>query len=568
MNILETAVDLMLGCEFDGIYRDDGILVFKEKKTVEECEAWLEQFQETVNRCTGSEQLQFTMDIWEPNADPSIEAISNKISINRKLEFPYLDMEMYWREEDETLQFKVHLKENQVLKYLNGGSAHTKHVFKSIPYGVVRRLTVLTSITPENENVPINELYPVHTAALENAGLVPPNHQYPTLRESNQAISETETTNNRSESEEAKAKAKRERDRKRSVFFCIGQSKIWGEPIHKRLKRLKAKHGLTWLRFSMSYHKFSNLGQKLNSDLTAKVMTGIYDTDLADKKCNCNAKSKTKDGRCYYDDECRKSMAVYNNECLICAEEYIGKTQDYLKNRTRAHFGDVWKVIETGRKKFGEAWYGTGGYLRADAFAKHFAEHCRDEPNSNAVRAKMKEICKTTILWQGDRIQCMKSSRTPQCTICMVERTEILSRMRTNRSKVINDNSDIYASCKCRSRLHKFNRMLEPTLRRRLTPKKVSSNRRSKQKRNRRKKSINISIDTSPVILCQPVTPTTPNTPITPEPETPPPTPPLFDPNIPGIIPYETPTHYPSRLQVRRIQEWNEIQSSRPIMEV
>ena len=62
--------------------------------------------------------------------------------------------------------------------------------------------------------------------------------------------------------------------------------------------------------------------------------------------------------------------------------------------------------------------------------------------------------------------------------------------------------------------------------------------------------------------------PTTPNTPITPEPETPPPTPPLFDPNIPGIIPYETPTHYPSRLQVRRIQEWNEIQSSRPIMEV
>ena len=164
-------------------------------------------------------------------------------------------------------------------------------------------------------------------------------------------------------------------------------------------------------------------------------------------------------------------MAVYNNECLICAEEYIGKTQDY----------------------------GTGGYLRADAFAKHFAEHCRDEPNSNAVRARMKEICRTTILWQGDRIQCMKSSRTPQCTICMVERTEILGRMRTNRSKVINDNSDIYASCKCRSRLHKFNRMLEPTLRRRLTPKKVSSNRRSKQKRNRRKKSINISIDASPV---------------------------------------------------------------------
>ena len=124
------------------------------------------------------------MEIWEPNADPSFKPSNTKVTINKEPNFPYLDMEMYWREEDETLQFKVHLKKNQVLKYLNRGSAHTKAVFKSIPYGVVRRLTILTSITPENENVPINELYPVHTAALENAGLVPPNHQYPTLRSS------------------------------------------------------------------------------------------------------------------------------------------------------------------------------------------------------------------------------------------------------------------------------------------------------------------------------------------------------------------------------------------------
>ena len=39
--------------------------------------------------------------------------------------------------------------------------------------------TILTSITPENEDVPINN-YPIHSAALENAGLVSPDHQYPT----------------------------------------------------------------------------------------------------------------------------------------------------------------------------------------------------------------------------------------------------------------------------------------------------------------------------------------------------------------------------------------------------
>jgi len=38
------------------------------------------------------------------------------------------------------------------------------------------------------------------------------------------------------------------------------------------------------------------------------------------------------------------------------------------------HVHDVWKVIVSGRAKFGKNWYGSGGYYSgADAFAKHFA---------------------------------------------------------------------------------------------------------------------------------------------------------------------------------------------------
>jgi hypothetical protein len=65
-------------------------------------------------------------------------------------------------------------------------------------------------------------------------------------------------------------KAKKARDRERATYFCIGYSTIWGEPLHKELKRLRDKHGLTWLRIAMSYHKFSNLGEKLTS-LTAQI---------------------------------------------------------------------------------------------------------------------------------------------------------------------------------------------------------------------------------------------------------------------------------------------------------
>ena len=77
-------------------------------------------------------------------------------------------MELYWS--DKALAFKVHMKENQVLKYLNEGSCHTSSCFKSIPHGIHRRLSVLTSLTPENEDTLFNELYPEHhTKALELA---------------------------------------------------------------------------------------------------------------------------------------------------------------------------------------------------------------------------------------------------------------------------------------------------------------------------------------------------------------------------------------------------------------
>jgi hypothetical protein len=69
---------------------------------------------------------------------------------------------------------------------------------------------------------------------------------------------------------------------------------------------------------------------------------------------------------------------VYDLECKLCESHYIGKTQQYFKERTQEHFEDVWKVIETGNKNYGPDWRGTGGYARADAFAKHFTKNCRD----------------------------------------------------------------------------------------------------------------------------------------------------------------------------------------------
>ena len=132
-------------------------------------------------------------------------------------------------------------------------------------------------------------------------------------------------------------------------------------------------------------------------------MQGIFDKELSDKACNCNARSLMEDGRYMYDSNCRRSMIVYELKCTCCDMSYIGNTQLYLKDRTQQHMHDVWKVIECGRIKCGQDWKGSGGYTKCDAFAKHFAEHCRDEPNSNAVKARLKQIMVPTNIWQGDR---------------------------------------------------------------------------------------------------------------------------------------------------------------------
>ena len=168
------------------------------------------------------------------------------------------------------------------------------------------------------------------------------------------------------------------------------------------------------------------------------------------------------------------------------------------------HISDVWKIIETGRRKFGDNWYGSGGYAKADSFSKHFANLCRECNNYNEVRAKMKLIMTLSILWQGPRILCMKSARTLNCKICMVERKRILLQMDTNKTLVINNNSNIFSSCKCGSQFHKFFRNVTTTLRTRSTQKKVATTRKAKHQRNKRFSFNSESTPTINTPICHP----------------------------------------------------------------
>ena len=148
----------------------------------------------------------------------------------------------------------------------------------------------------------------------------------------------------------------------------------------------------------------------------------------------------------------------------------------------------------------------------------------------------------------------MKSCRTLQCNICMIERKEIMHRMKENRSKVINDNSDIFSSCKCGSRFHKFCRKIEPTLRTRMAQKKVKN---SSRKSRLNRLSLNLNVDTA-YNLCSPCSldPGTPNTlfgdiPESPQAEQ------LIDTNVPGILPYRSPNANPTNLELAQMEQYH-----------
>ena len=48
---------------YHGIYRDDGLAVFKVKKKAIYIKDWLEEFQQKVNKAEGNQHLQFTAEI-------------------------------------------------------------------------------------------------------------------------------------------------------------------------------------------------------------------------------------------------------------------------------------------------------------------------------------------------------------------------------------------------------------------------------------------------------------------------------------------------------------------------
>lgn len=422
--LLEEAEDLFNGFTYFGIYRDDGICIAPHVWPSEDIVEWLEEFQATIDEIcldeNGDEiaRVKFTAEVWKPtvtasatspNAGPVISTISASVTERQHVFFPYLDLKLEFpRGQSNTrrtftrhasLDFFVHLKENQQLRYLNDGSTHSKATFRAVPQGVINRLVSLTSLRIREER--IDEVYPDHCAALRSAGLAPnifPTFQQvrqkeaqrrqsspsdgsttstkststglttttttqilrvvttvmqPTNPSSSSSISSMESTESVStttlrewtttSNPPINKRRSRKRKEKRTIYLCLGVSNIWIEPIVKIFKDcISLFPTLSWIRFQMSYHRFPNFTDRMKADLTAKLNENIASSDVRDNDpCNCGP-TCVFDG---LDGQCRRRNVVYRITCKTTGRSYIGNTSDHLKTRLNTHIRNARKMV-------------------------------------------------------------------------------------------------------------------------------------------------------------------------------------------------------------------------------
>ena len=223
------------------------------------------------------------------------------------------------------------------------------------------------------------------------------------------------------------------------VYFCLGMSKHWGTPVHSRLKELCNKHGLMWLRFSMSYHRFSNLRDIFQGDLNRKLMDGVLSCDFMDLPCNCNNAMK-RHGKCVYNGNCRKMCVVYKVTCRKCKYFYIGNMQQRMKNHQGQHLDDIKKLVMKG--------------IHSDSFAEHFAHHC--EKGIKPSNKDLREMMKFRFIWQGNPISCMKMFGKLDCSLCMRERIKISKAQQLEEAYLINSCYEMFGVCRHKMKFHRF----------------------------------------------------------------------------------------------------------------
>jgi len=193
----------------------------------------------------------------------------------------------------------------------------------------------------------------------------------------------------------------------------------------------------------MSYHRFTNMREIFQHDLTSKLNDDIESLDFINKDCNCQT-DKTTGETCGYNNVCRNKLVVYQAECTATGKVYIGSTHQFVKERMKRHNNDVITCQKTG--------------ISRTSFSYHFAKILQNfQPITSKV---IRNSIKYSILWQGRPMSTVQTFGTSHCRLCAKEKIEIMKRARYKPTSLINKRTDLYEACKHKPQIHRFRRIV------------------------------------------------------------------------------------------------------------
>ena len=189
----------------------------------------------------------------------------------------------------------------------------------------------------------------------------------------------------------------------------------------------------------MSYHRFTNLREIFQQDLSKKINLDIESEDFKTRDCNCRGET------CSYNNVCRQTCVVYKVECKLTKKIYIGTTQQFLKTRMQQHQSEVRSLQRTGR--------------RYDSYARHFATQLQNFHPISPTLIRNSSII--SIIWKANPITAVKTFGTPHCLLCNRERLEILKMSRYKPNLLINSCNEIYGACRHKAKFHRYTTQVE-----------------------------------------------------------------------------------------------------------
>ena len=166
----------------------------------------------------------------------------------------------------------------------------------------------------------------------------------------------------------------------------------------------------------------------------------IESLDFQNLKCNCKLEDTPPNDKCPYNDICRRSVVVYQAECDLTGDVYIGSTHQHLKTRMQQHNKQAIRCHKTGTS--------------ATSFARYFGTFFQ---NFEVLSPRLiRNSINYSILYQGNPLSVVQTFGTPNCRLCSKERIEILKRSRHKPQSLINKRQELYEACKHKPQFHRY----------------------------------------------------------------------------------------------------------------